>query len=67
MKILNLPSYQNIDKIHYGVTVKNTLEEVELINSLIWRQKTNMPVVKVVSFYRQSPTTSFPKTYNISI
>jgi hypothetical protein len=48
MKVLNTQSPNKY--IRQGIIVRNPLEEVELLNNLIWRQKTTMPIVKVIDF-----------------
>lgn len=48
-----------------GITVTNPMEEYELVNNLIWRSNTSLPIVKVVGFKIESNT--FPKAYTIEV
>jgi hypothetical protein len=48
-----------------GVVVHNLLEEVELVNSLMWRQNTKMPVVGVRSYKCEASDYGYPKLFSI--
>lgn len=45
--------------------VRDETEELELLSSLVWRQNTSMPIIKIVSFKNEGIT--FPKSYCIEV
>lgn len=65
MMRLSTISPMKASKTNQEKLVNNPLEEVELVNSLIWRQKTSMPIVKVLNFKASTGEHGYPNLYHI--